>query len=59
MVAPEIIIRAIYRLGIFQNKVLGRIFGTKKELVEERRSKLRKEQLRNFKLLLKHIRVCK
>ena len=55
MVEPEIIIRAIYRLGIFRNKVLGRVFGTEIELVEEIRSKLRKEQLRNFELLLKHI----
>jgi len=35
MVAPEIIIRSIYRLSVFQNKVLGRIFGTEKELVKE------------------------
>ena len=59
MVEPEIIIRAIYRMGIFRNKVPGRMFGTKKELVEEGRSKLRREQLCNFELLLKYIGVCK
>ena len=59
MVAPESLIRSIYRLRVFQNKVLGRISGTKKELVKEGWSALHNEQRGSFKSLLKHISVLK
>ena len=44
-VAPEINAESVYRLGVFQNTVRGRVFGTKKELLKERWMKQHNEEL--------------